>query len=92
VVKTGKQMEIFGPPASLRLPREVFSLIMREQGKVKWFNSEKGYGFISRSSGDDVFVHYSALRTARSLNEGDTVEFEVVKGRKGLQAQDIVVL
>ena len=65
---------------------------MREQGKVKWFNDEKGYGFISRTSGDDVFVHCSALRTAKSLNEGDTIEFEVVKGRKGLQAQDVVVL
>ena len=61
---------------------------------MKWFNGEKGYGFISRPSGDDVFVHQSALDTAgpRSLNEGDTVEFEVVKGPKGLQAKNVVVL
>jgi cold shock protein len=65
---------------------------MREQGKIKRFNNEKGYGFISRPSGEDVFVHHSALRTARPLNEGDSIEFEVVKGRKGLQAQDLVVL
>ena len=67
---------------------------MREQGTVKWFNSEKGYGFISRPSGEDVFVHHSALRTAgsRSLNEGDRVEFEIVKGPKGFQAKDVVVL
>ena len=67
---------------------------MREQGTVKWFNSEKGYGFISRPSGDDVFVHQSALNPTgpRSLNEGDKVEFEVVKGPKGLQAKDVVLL
>ena len=66
----------------------------REQGKVKWFNSEKGYGFISRPSGDDVFVHHSALDAtgSRSLNEGDSIEFEVVKGPKGFQARNVVVL
>lgn len=67
---------------------------MREQGTVKWFNSDKGYGFISRPSGEDVFVHHSALSTTgpRSLNEGDSIEFEVVKGPKGLQAKNVVVL
>jgi len=65
---------------------------MREQEKVKWFSSEKGYGFISRPSRDHVFVYCSALRTARSLNEGDSIEFKAVKSRKGLQAQDVVVL
>jgi CspA family cold shock protein len=64
---------------------------MREQGTVKWFNNEKGYGFISRNSGDDVFVHHSAILGGgfKSLNEGDTVEFEVAKGPKGLQAQNV---
>ena len=67
---------------------------MREQGTVKWFNNEKGYGFISRNSGDDVFVHHSAIQGSgfKSLNEGDTIEFEVSKGPKGLQAQNVVKL
>jgi cold shock protein len=63
----------------------------REQGTVKWFNNAKGYGFIQRSSGDDVFVHHSAIQAEgfRSLNEGDTVEFSVTKGPKGLQAAEV---
>ena len=67
---------------------------MKEQGKVKWFNNEKGYGFISRNSGDDVFVHHSAIQSSgfKSLNEGDNVEFEVAKGPKGLQAQNVAKL
>jgi cold shock protein len=67
---------------------------MKEQGTVKWFNNEKGYGFISRNSGDDVFVHHSAIQGSgfKSLNEGDSIEFEVTKGPKGLQAQNVVKL
>jgi CspA family cold shock protein len=67
---------------------------MKEQGTVKWFNNAKGYGFISRNSGDDVFVHHSAIQGDgfKSLNEGDSVEFEVTQGAKGLQAQDVVKL
>ena len=67
---------------------------MKEQGTVKWFNNEKGYGFISRNSGDDVFVHHSAIQGDgfKSLNEGDSIEFEVAKGPKGLQAQNVVKL
>jgi CspA family cold shock protein len=63
----------------------------KEQGTVKWFNNAKGYGFIQRSSGDDVFVHHSAIQADgfRSLNEGDAVEFTVTKGPKGLQAQEV---
>jgi CspA family cold shock protein len=67
---------------------------MKEQGTVKWFNNEKGYGFISRDSGDDVFVHHSAIQGEgfKSLNEGDNVEFEVVSGPKGFQAQNVAKL
>jgi CspA family cold shock protein len=64
----------------------------KEQGKVKWFNNAKGYGFIQRASGDDVFVHHSAIQATgfKSLNEGDSVEFTVTKGPKGLQAENVV--
>ena len=64
----------------------------REQGTVKWFNSAKGYGFIQRAEGEDIFVHYSAIQGEghRNLQEGATVEFEVVKGPKGLQAANVV--
>ena len=67
---------------------------MKEKGTVKWFNAAKGYGFIQRSSGDDVFVHFSAIRDDgyRSLDEGSAVEFEVRQGPKGLQAEDVIKL
>lgn len=60
-------------------------------GVVKWFNSEKGYGFISREGGPDVFVHYSAIEGAgfKTLAENDRVEFEVTQGPKGLQASNV---
>jgi cold shock protein len=61
------------------------------QGTVKWFNAEKGYGFIAQADGADVFVHYSAIEDTgfKSLNEGDQVEFEVTQGPKGPQAQAV---
>src|ERR1700693_2129944 len=64
---------------------------MREQGTVKWFNAAKGFGFIQRQSGEDVFVHFSAIQGDgyKSLNEGQAVEFEVTKGPKGLQASNV---
>jgi cold shock protein len=66
----------------------------KEQGTVKWFNDAKGYGFIKRNSGDDVFVHHSAIQAEgfKSLAEGESVEFLVTKGRKGLQAEQVTKL
>jgi CspA family cold shock protein len=64
---------------------------MREKGTVKWFNAAKGFGFIQRESGEDVFVHFSAIQSEgyRSLDEGSNVEFEVLNGPKGLQAANV---
>jgi CspA family cold shock protein len=65
---------------------------MKETGRVKWFNDSKGYGFISRENGPDVFVHHSAIQGEgfRSLAEDQEVEFEVTQGQKGPQAQNVV--
>ncbi len=65
----------------------------KEQGVVKWFNASKGYGFIQRQSGEDVFVHFSAIQTEgyKTLNEGQQVEFEVKQGPKGLQAENVTL-
>jgi cold shock protein len=67
---------------------------VKEQGTVKWFNASKGFGFIQRMSGEDVFVHFSAIRSDgyKSLNEGQAVEFEVTRGSKGLQAANVISL
>ena len=64
----------------------------RIQGTVKWFNAAKGYGFIAREGGEDVFVHHTAIKSEgyRTLNEGQQVEFTVERGPKGLQASDVV--
>lgn len=64
---------------------------MRERGVVKWFNNAKGYGFIQRSTGEDVFVHFSAIDMSgyRTLDNGVEVEFEVKQGPKGLQAENV---
>ena len=66
----------------------------RQQGTVKWFNAEKGYGFITREGGDDLFVHYSEIQGNgyRSLDEGAAVEFEVTQGQKGLQASAVTIV
>jgi CspA family cold shock protein len=66
----------------------------RIQGTVKWFNGAKGYGFIAREGGEDVFVHHSAILAEgyRNLEEGQRVEFSVVQGPKGLQAASVTVL
>lgn len=66
----------------------------RTQGTVKWFNAEKGYGFITQEGGSDLFVHYSEIQGSgyKSLEEGDKVEFEITQGKKGLQASAVTIV
>ena len=66
----------------------------RMVGKVKWFNAEKGFGFIEREDGDDVFVHFSAIQADgyKALEEGQSVEFEIVEGNRGPQASNVTKL
>ncbi len=73
------------------LRKEVKILSERETGVVKWFNGTKGYGFIQRDSGGDIFIHYSAIITEgfKSLEEGQRVEFSVTETDRGLQAQEV---
>jgi cold shock protein len=68
--------------------------VTRIKGTVKWFNNAKGFGFIGQENGPDVFVHYSAVKSEgyKSLQEGDQVEFEIVQGQKGPQADSVVKL
>lgn len=67
---------------------------MKETGTVKWFNAAKGFGFIQRENGEDVFVHYSAIESSgyRSLDEGARVQFTVKSGPKGLQAESVAIV
>ena len=76
------------------LPERRKEFFVREKGTVKWFNGAKGYGFIQRSTGEDVFVHFSAIQSTgfRSLQEGQAVQFNVVKGPKGWQAENVQAL
>ena len=69
-------------------------MAVRTQGTVKWFNGDKGYGFVTQENGPDLFVHYSEIQGGgfRSLNEGDRVEFEITEGRKGKQASAVTLL
>lgn len=89
------QRKLYGVPRTGTMNtvslQDVKGVVVKEKGTVKWFNGAKGYGFIQRSTGEDVFVHYSVIQENgyRTLNEGETVEFECVKGPKGLQAQNV---
>jgi cold shock protein len=80
--------------SSNAIPTRGSAAVSKEQGTVKWFNASKGYGFIQRQTGEDVFVHFSAIMMDgyKSLNEGQAVEFEVTKGPKGLQAENVIGL
>jgi CspA family cold shock protein len=71
---------------------EAKGVAVKEKGTVKWFNGAKGYGFIQRSTGEDVFVHFSAIQENgyRTLNEGETVEYELMKGPKGFLAANVL--
>lgn len=77
-----------------RQPRATSNDAPREQGHVKWFNASKGFGFITRDSGDDVFVHFRSIRGEghRVLKDGQRVEFAVSQGEKGLQADDVAAI
>ena len=76
----------------LTLPGQVSLGVIGMVGKVKWFSPEKGYGFIAREGGDDVFVHFSAIQDEgfKTLNEGQDVEFEIVEGARGPQAANVI--
>ena len=85
----------YGRPGERGLNQDItcrgVATLAREQGVVKWFNASKGFGFIQRQSGDDVFVHFSAIQMDgyKSLYEGQLVEFEVKQGPKGFQAENV---
>jgi len=73
---------------------KVLAMAVREKGTVKWFNNSKGFGFIQRDQGEDVFVHFKSIKGDgyRSLEEGQRVEFAVTQGQKGPQAEDVTVV
>jgi len=81
-------------PGKQRSLRRGVKKLSKEQGVVKWFNASKGYGFIQRQSGEDVFVHFSAIQMDgyKTLNEGQMVEFEVRQGPKGYQAENVTAV
>jgi len=93
LASTASNLRKFLPtPSSVTNNKETTKYM--EQGTVKWFNDAKGYGFISRQNGEDVFVHFSAIQAGgfKSLQEGQTVQFDVTKGPKGWQAENVQAL
>jgi CspA family cold shock protein len=90
LAQPSKILPVFAPIHPAQFNPRKYEQVM-EQGTVKWFNDAKGFGFISRQNGEDVFVHYSAINSSgfKSLQEGQAVQFNVVKGPKGWQAADV---
>jgi cold shock protein len=92
-IGTANQRHPFSPERlfSAQFNQRKMGKYQMEQGTVKWFNDAKGYGFISRQTGEDVFVHFSAIQAGgfRSLQEGQAVQFDVTKGPKGWQAENV---
>jgi CspA family cold shock protein len=90
-IGSATQRHLFSPAATLLSRNFIETGTSMETGTVKWFNDAKGYGFISRQNGEDVFVHFSAIQANgfRSLQEGQSVQFDVVKGPKGFQAENV---
>jgi cold shock protein len=87
----GRSVSISGALADGGLAESIVRRLSEVKGNVKWFNNSKGYGFIGRDDGPDVFVHYSAIvgDGYRTLQEGDAVDFEIVQGPKGPQAANV---
>ena len=86
-------LHLLGSKAEINFEAEAKGVaFVKEKGTVKWFNGAKGYGFIQRSTGEDVFVHFSAIQENgyRTLNEGETVEYELMKGPKGFLAANVL--
>jgi len=83
----------YGRSSQINQPDPIIAYNSRETGIVKWFNTNKGFGFITRDTGDDVFVHFRSIRGQghRTLIEGQRVEFNVTEGEKGLQAEDVAI-
>ncbi|HTQ99344.1 MAG TPA: cold-shock protein [Candidatus Acidoferrum sp.] len=80
------------PPKRQAVGKPVTRSGAKETGNVKWFNASKGFGFITRANGEEIFVHFRSIVGQRSLRDGQRVEFAVTNGSKGLQAEDVVAL
>jgi cold shock protein len=92
IIHAWKPARSSGKPAREPAPKTTTAGGKRETGSVKWFNPSKGFGFITRTNGDEIFVHHRSVNGQRALKEGQKVEFIVTTGSKGLQAEEVVAL